>query len=518
MIFEINLKKDTPKHFVKLKNGYIIATYYQNQYITDEILTEYTEKITTAAEAKAFCEELSGAFALILELEDGLFAAVDRQRQIPLFYYVKEGKAVITDRISLADIKIHGLFDEALSELESSLFITGEKTAAKGVFQILAGEYIVIDAEGRISKNFYNAYRNYPMPMDDRAVLFGQINEMFVAVFKRLIKALDGRRVIIPLSGGHDSRLVAYYLVKLGYKNIVTYTYGKKGNFESTTSEKVAKFLGLEWHFVEYKPKKLQKMFNKGIRDMVDFYVNGVSSVCVQEWYAVKTLTDSGVLKEGDVFVPGHSFDAVAGSFILPHYFENATVSKKQLKTDMINKHYKEGKAHHHAVEAYLDNFLEKTSSEIDSEAAFGIYQIYNIRERQAKYTCNAVRMYEYFGYDWFMPLWDNDLVEFWERIPLDLKYLRKTFFEFTQMEYPDLMKAAPVENLKKKGIAQRKETMLYRIFRKIGQLINYTDYHYCLSYFDRWYVYKIFLKMRILNIGYIVNSKIIEIIRGETK
>ena len=79
-------------------------------------------------------------------------------------------------------------------------------------------------------------------------------------------------------------------------------------------------------------------------------------------------------------------------------------------------------------------------------------------------------------------------------------------------------MNAAPVQNLKKKGIRAKRETIIYRIFRKVYQLVNYTDYHYCLSYFDRWYVYKIFAKTRILNIGYIVNSKIIEIIRGVKK
>jgi asparagine synthase (glutamine-hydrolysing) len=39
-------------------------------------------------------------------------------------------------------------------------------------------------------------------------------------------------------------------------------------------------------------------------------------------------------------------------------------------------------------------------------------------RHRLARFIINAVRVYEYFGLQWRMPLWDNELVEFWYRIP----------------------------------------------------------------------------------------------------
>jgi asparagine synthase (glutamine-hydrolysing) len=46
--------------------------------------------------------------------------------------------------------------------------------------------------------------------------------------------------------------------------------------------------------------------------------------------------------------------------------------------------------------------------------------------QRQPKFIVNAVRTYEYFGYEWRLPLWDKDLVSFWLSIPLSVRNGKK--------------------------------------------------------------------------------------------
>ena len=53
----------------------------------------------------------------------------------------------------------------------------------------------------------------------------------------------------------------------------------------------------------------------------------------------------------------------------------------------------------------------------------------FNVQERQAKFIVNAVRVYEFFGYEWLIPLWDNALFEFWRHVPLSLRYQRRLYF-----------------------------------------------------------------------------------------
>ncbi len=40
-------------------------------------------------------------------------------------------------------------------------------------------------------------------------------------------------------------------------------------------------------------------------------------------------------------------------------------------------------------------------------------------QERQAKFITNSVRAYEYWGLDWWLPLWDAEYMAFWQHVPL---------------------------------------------------------------------------------------------------
>ena len=70
-------------------------------------------------------------------------------------------------------------------------------------------------------------------------------------ILQKIIDSADGRVIVVPLSGGYDSRLVASGFAYLGYKNVKCFSYGQKNNFESLISKKVAKKLGYDWKFIK---------------------------------------------------------------------------------------------------------------------------------------------------------------------------------------------------------------------------------------------------------------------------
>ena len=49
-----------------------------------------------------------------------------------------------------------------------------------------------------------------------------------------------------------------------------------------------------------------------------------------------------------------------------------------------------------------------------DVSLACSLFDNWNIQNRQANFIVNAVRVYEYFGVDWRIPLWDDELSDFW--------------------------------------------------------------------------------------------------------
>ena len=515
LVSDIDFNYSEKKTWAKLKNGFFCGSAFLGDKLLDlDDIRSIMYTICTIDDAVNVISTLNGHFALALEINDSIFLAVDRLRTIPLFYEILGSKVVIKNHISLDEIVTHGINDLAYKELDNCLFAVGNKTFARNVYSVMAGEYIVISSE-RCERRFYHELNSCTQKWDSIQSLFLKMDQLFCTVTQRLISYLNGRTAVIPLSGGHDSRLLAYYLTKCGYSNIVSYTYGPEGNVESATSQKVANYLGLEWYNIKYNPKQLQVFFKNNFEGLVDYCFNGVSSVCVQDWYAVAKLKQQNIIPKDSVFVPGHSFDFLSGGHILPRYIEKTSITQEELVNDILWKHCSEGKRilspdRYEYYRRYITSeYLQGNALIFDNKEACCIYHNFNLRERQAKFICNQVRLYEYFGYDWFLPLWDSDLTDFWDSIDIRLKFNRQIFFEFTKFEYKELMLTAPVENEKLKVEHKVNMNPLVRVLRKINQLVNYVDYHYCLAYFTRREVISMFLPKGILNIGYFINNKI---------
>ena len=61
-----------------------------------------------------------------------------------------------------------------------------------------------------------------------------------------------------------------------------------------------------------------------------------------------------------------------------------------------------------------------------DNESYSNAVECFDFDNRQAKFIVNSVRVYEFFDFSWRIPLWDNDLIDFFRRVPL--KYRTNTY------------------------------------------------------------------------------------------
>ena len=123
------------------------------------------------------------------------------------------------------------------------------------------------------------------------------------------------RQVIVPLSGGYDSRLIIAMLYRLNYKNIICYTIGDENSEEVEIAKAVAKSLGFKHYCIDNTLMAtkcdLSKMLNFWtIVSMSDNYVTKYG----RSIFSVKWLKENGIAESDAVFVPGHSGDCLAGS------------------------------------------------------------------------------------------------------------------------------------------------------------------------------------------------------------
>lgn len=388
--------------------------------------------------------KLNGSFAVVSRPGADLRAAVDRLRSFPLFYTFEGRRLRISDRAaSLVSPQARATLDANCKlEFQFTGYVTGEETLVPGLRQIRAGYALMhrrCEKADLTQVSYYEfRHRDFVTTDDDKVAL--QLAGVHERVFERLLKDVGDRQIVIPLSGGYDSRLIGHSLRELGARNVLCYTYGLRGNWESGISRALAQHLGFDWIMVPYSNRQWRTVgesaaFNRYFMEAGDF----ASLAHVQDWPAVQALVAQDKLSPDAVFVPGHSGDFLAGSHIPQQYKDRVRISRTELLQSIFDAHYSLWDWPTHAageMARIFTNRIERVigpATDGTAEQAADTFECWDCQERQAKFIVNSVRAYEFFGFEWRLPLFDAELMDFWSRIPLDGRLRRRLYFEFAR-------------------------------------------------------------------------------------
>ena len=395
-----------------------------------ELLSSLHTKDLEFKDAVGVIKNITGFFSLVYQNEKQLIASVDHIRSHPIFYGQTNTTFYLSDcaewvREMVKDISMD---EQAKAEFQLAGYVTGRDTLYKNVKQLQAGECLVYANNQLAVERYYIFEHSEPENYNEEALLV-KLDVVAKDSIQRLIEYANGRQIVIPLSGGYDSRLIAALLKEANYDNILTFTYGKKGNKEAAYSKIVAESLGLKWHFVEYTEALWQQAWQTEERKCYQLFGSGWSSIPhVQDWLAVKIMKEQGIVDSSAVFAPGHSGDMVAGSHIPSFIHENLTTRyrKEDLIEHLFNKHY--SLTNHKNIKLPKTVLKNKINESIllkdsyNAEDFANECEKYNWQNRQSKFIINSVRVYEFFDYDWWIPLWDKEFIRFFECLPLELR------------------------------------------------------------------------------------------------
>ncbi len=394
----------------------------------NQLMTSLIEDELNMETANGLIKQLIGSYAFVIQKENSVFLIADRTRSFPLLYFTENGVTHITDDL-LALLKEYNLKPEIDIHKTEVFLVAGltleGHTVFRNIHTIQAAEIIELHNE-QIEKTRYFIYslntqqKELSVPEEIK-----RQNEIFSRVFRRTLESAPNvRNWILPLSGGHDSRMVINQMHKLGIKNLICYTYGAPDNKQSQISKEIAHKLGYQWYFIEYTPEKWQDLRNSpDFNNYFDFAFNGVSDPHIQDLLAVSELKKQGIVHSGDIFMPGHTFDFLTGAYCI----------------DGIKNLHSEKDIYSYLSMYFNQWEYNKRSKTIFKELSAMIKrapvnmpvfsEYFHWQERHAKFIQNSVRVYEYFGFDWRTPLWDQELVEYWQTIPLDYKMYRNFLY-----------------------------------------------------------------------------------------
>jgi len=386
------------------------------------------------AEVAEFLKQLNGNWALVTVKGNILYAASDRTRSFPLLYSELSGALRISDCITKVCSGRIGWCSKGIEEFLWSGYPTGMSTVVDGVYQIPAGMCLRYDVVSK-GKSFIEYFSFLPTSnnTDHEDQLSQRLSGLLDEAIVRTGELAHGR-IVVPLSGGMDSRVIAALFKKNGFEDVLCFSYGRKGNPESEASKRVAEALGYEWHFVEYSPQTWAScMFSQEMKRFFVFACNACSMPEHSSWHAVKILRESGRVSAGDTFVPGHTGDFLTGGHIPKDHFTSRKRSDLQNIADHITqKHFSlwsdfppEGIR----LRILEDLLSRRNDTAFNNIEAASVFEMWDWRERQAKMIVNADRVYEYFDCRWLLPLWDSHLTDFYLTVPFRLRRNRMLFY-----------------------------------------------------------------------------------------
>ena len=371
---------------------------------------------------KEYIKNLNGLFSIIIEENDYLFASVDKLRTFPLFYTMQNNQIILTDdsHILINNQELNAL---SIDEFLSCRFVNKQYTFFNNICQIEAGEYVTF-LKNYKEKEFYYSYITNHFNKNNFNKLQQNFVEIMDTIIKHIIEYANGREFVLPLSGGYDSRIIATLLKKNNYSNILCYTYGRRDSYEVEISNKVAKELGFKWEFIEYNEHTIPKNYieDKEFLEFLEYASNNVSLPHIQDYFAVKYMSENKIISNDAIFIPGHSGDLLGGTNL-----SNPKSNKDNIVDNIIKKQYTINNINFNDIRNKTLKYL--TEYDLDEEFYYSVDDNYNIRERQSKFIVNSCRVYEFFGYQFLLPLWDDELVDFFKILPVYLKE-NSYFFE----------------------------------------------------------------------------------------
>jgi len=450
--------------------------------------------------------QLSGFFALVIWKDQSFFAAVDRVRSIPLFYGQANGQIFLSDdaewiRQSLGVVEMDQI---ALQEFRYTGYVTGQETLFSNIRQLQTGEMLHIttgkDRPQLNTKRYYRFIHDEPAGYVDEDTLSKELENVSEKSAQRLIDYANGRQIVVPLSAGYDSRLIVILLRQLGYENVLTFSYGAPDNYESKISKSVAESLNYKWEFVNYSNSLWKKWWNTKERMAYQWWASEWTSLPVfQDWPAVWQLRLSGKLEDGAIFAPGHSADLLAGSRsrIFPALYEHGKMETEQV-IDAIFKfnysHFPIQKTDYDTQSFFRKKVLDNLNPMSDYTNKASAFEYWDVNERQAKFIINSVRAYEFWGYDWYLPLWDSDFMLFWQKISLHLRKEQFLYIKLVDKLYKNQCVNLGVTNVVSELQDSVRPSKLRSFIKKspIGPaLIALYQFHDIMYYYThplRWY------------------------------
>ena len=191
---------------------------------------------------------------------------------------------------------------------------------------------------------------------------------------------------------------------------------------------------------------EIKSQFHSADRQQYFEFASGCRTVpFLSDYYALRYLRKKRIITDDAIIINGQSGDFTSGGHI-PVIPNVEKIKGIHLFEAIIDKHFSlwldlKTKKNLDVIIKKLSQLINVSQNDIIDQDEFPLfYEQIEWQERQSKYVVNGQRVYDWFGYDWRLPLWSDQLMEFWMHVPWQIKQNQKLFITYLEKYNPSLV------------------------------------------------------------------------------
>lgn len=390
---------------------------------------------------KNFLNDYGGFNNFIYEDNNYIICGVDKLNSDNIFYFIKDNTFFLSNNLNELLKKNNYQFnidETAYKETQITGYVLGKKTIIKGINSLRAGEFLFIDKRIQEFKlHEYFQFYSYNTIIKNRSELIEELKVVEDKIFEDLIERNKDKTILLALSGGLDSRYVLTSLLNRNVKNIITYSYGHKNNFDGVIAQKIAKKLNVEWRFYDTSKESYKEIYNSNLRkEYWKFADQGTMAPNLYFFESIKKIKDEFDVNKITI-VNGQAGDFITGNH-LPTFKETNYLKGDEIAQFLYDKHFqlnmklnKDKKQIQKFKTQILEQLKLKKNEYYHYKEVAKYLELWEWKERQTKRVINMQKAYEFFNINWELPLWHQEYINFWIHQSYNQRYGRNLFIQY---------------------------------------------------------------------------------------
>lgn len=408
---------------VKENNIVYTRGYAQNNgnFLFGNNLTQMITDMLKQMPLVDICKQLNGIFQIVILSQSKVELANDRYGFYPLFYNT-EGKTVNISTNSNHCSNNPKLNNDSLLDMATLGYVQGNQTLLTGVQELKP--HTILTIQSADDKIQYNETSYWKLEHQFKALNEKQAEKQFVELWHTVMKdytqlvSKTGKACYLPLSGGLDSRLLAFemdkanipiYLMSLGFS---------PENYDIKTALKISTHLNhKQGHFLQYNNANF-------IDRVLEAPMHSDRNTCgyfseLFNYYFLK------IMDEAPFYMPGHSGDFMSGSHLrnrMKNWNNHTPI------IDYITR-FKSSRLAQQLSGAQKERFNDRLQQNISlADGAINGFIRWDIENRQRRYIVRSCMATNSDNYLLLLPYFDNRLMDFFLQLPMELLLNQRLF------------------------------------------------------------------------------------------